>query len=207
MELTSEQIQLIRKDLVIRGLKSENLINELTDHVATAVEAQLTDREEFQQVYSRVIEEFAPMNFHLIQQVTERLLFNKNYIKMKIAKFTSIIFLVYSTFVIAVAFFLPDTAFQAANALRIAGLVGFTTATLIGAYYLIAFQNASATRQLFYSIGAILLFSLFMSAALRELKLPVQDSLIAVGPTAIVFLLVSFVVYYIQKKRTKHANF
>jgi hypothetical protein len=114
---------------------------------------------------------------------------------------------VYATFVIAVAFLLLDPASQAANALRIAGLVGFTAAALTGAYYLIRFGNAGVTRQLVYSTTASLLFFVFMSLALRELKLSVQDSLIAVGPTAVVFLLVSFIFYYMQKKRIRRPNF
>jgi hypothetical protein len=81
MELTDDQIDFIRKDVQMRGIKLNSLEDNIVDHICCIIEAH--PGSDFNMVYAEVMNMFGEKGFLKIQEETVLLLNIKKEEKMK----------------------------------------------------------------------------------------------------------------------------
>ncbi|HYD20446.1 MAG TPA: hypothetical protein VEB40_03140 [Flavipsychrobacter sp.] len=81
--ITDEQIDFILTDLSARGLKNEDLQQNILDHVCCIIEQELEENGDFRQFYLHMIERFYKKQLSEIEEETLLLLTFKNYYTMK----------------------------------------------------------------------------------------------------------------------------
>ena len=81
MELTAEQIDLIRQDIEEKGITMTDLADSLLDHLCCAVESELGS--DFPDAYARALSAFGKEGLNTVQQQTISLLTLKKELTMK----------------------------------------------------------------------------------------------------------------------------
>jgi hypothetical protein len=201
-QLSLAQLEFIRKDLINRGLSSEALINELTDHVACSIEDRGFSEANFHEVYAAVMAEFAPMNFQMIQAAAGKILFTKKMIYMKLSKIMGIALLTYASFVMALSFTLLKDQANTVSALRLAAFLSYGTTTLIAAFHIIRLRTRSLVIQIVCAIAAHILFLIFLVSGLKETGLPTGKSVLAVMPTVSAMLIATIILLYVSQRNS-----
>lgn len=88
-KISDEQIDYILDDISARGVKMEDLQQNILDHVCCIIEQDLEETGDFRNFYLRTIETFYKKELSEIEEETNLLLTFKNYYKMKKAMITS----------------------------------------------------------------------------------------------------------------------
>jgi hypothetical protein len=81
--IADEQIDFILGDISARGLRTEDLQQNILDHVCCIIEQELRDTDDFEQFYLQTIERFYKKELREIEEETILLLTFKNYYTMK----------------------------------------------------------------------------------------------------------------------------
>lgn len=87
--ISDEQIDYILDDISARGVKMEDLQQNILDHVCCIIEQSLEETGDFKSFYLRTIETFYKKELSEIEEETNLLLTFKNYYTMKKAMITS----------------------------------------------------------------------------------------------------------------------
>jgi len=95
--LSEKQVQFIHDDLLRNGIDMEDLRVSLVDHICCVIEEEMTEDDQFDEFYTRIIPRFYRRNLEEIQEETKLVLTFKNYYAMKnvmirSAAFTAICF-------------------------------------------------------------------------------------------------------------------
>jgi hypothetical protein len=95
--LSEKQVQFIHDDLLRNGIEMEDLRMSLVDHICCVIEEEMTEDDQFEEFYARIIPRFYHRNLEEIQEETKLVLTFKNYYAMKnvmirSAAFTAICF-------------------------------------------------------------------------------------------------------------------
>lgn len=97
--VSDEQVEFILNDIKQRGVEMEDLQLNLLDHICCILEQELTEEQNFETTYQKVIKQFFKHELWEIEEETILLLKYKNYYKMKrflyILLFVSISFNIY----------------------------------------------------------------------------------------------------------------
>lgn len=81
--VSDEQIEFILNDIKKRGVEMEDLQLNLLDHICCILEQELTEEQNFETTYQKVIKQFFKHDLWEIEEETIFLLKYKNYYKMK----------------------------------------------------------------------------------------------------------------------------
>jgi hypothetical protein len=81
--LSERQVQFIHDDLLRNGIELEDLRLSLVDHICCVIEEEMTDKDQFEDFYARIIPRFYHRNLEEIQEETKLVLTFKNYYAMK----------------------------------------------------------------------------------------------------------------------------
>jgi hypothetical protein len=81
--LSEKQVQFIHDDLLRNGIEMEDLRLSLVDHICCVIEEEMTDKDQFEDFYARIIPRFYHRNLEEIQEETKLVLTFKNYYAMK----------------------------------------------------------------------------------------------------------------------------
>jgi hypothetical protein len=81
--LSEKQVQFIHDDLLRNGIELEDLRLSLVDHICCVIEEEMTDKDQFEDFYARIIPRFYHRNLEEIQEETKLVLTFKNYYAMK----------------------------------------------------------------------------------------------------------------------------
>ncbi|MBL7718363.1 MAG: hypothetical protein JNL72_05980 [Flavipsychrobacter sp.] len=81
--ITDDQLDFIAKDLSARGLKTEDLQQNVLDHVCCIIEQGLEDTGDFERFYAKTIAQFYTKQLDELEEETLLLLTFKNYYTMK----------------------------------------------------------------------------------------------------------------------------
>ena len=81
--LSEKQVQFIHDDLLRNGIEMEDLRLSLIDHICCVLENEMTEDDQFEVFYSRIIPRFYHRNLEEIQEETKLVLTFKNYYAMK----------------------------------------------------------------------------------------------------------------------------
>jgi hypothetical protein len=81
--LSEKQVQFIQDDLLRNGIEMEDLKMSLVDHICCVLENEMTEDDQFEEFYTRIIPRFYHRNLEEIQEETKLVLTFKNYYAMK----------------------------------------------------------------------------------------------------------------------------
>ena len=81
--LTDEQVRFILEDIRRNGIVTEELQQDLLDHICCVIEAEMSAESNFEEFYRRILPRFFKRNLREIQEETTLLLTFKNYYAMK----------------------------------------------------------------------------------------------------------------------------
>lgn len=81
--ITDEILERIARDLKDNGIRTQDLHDNLLDHICCILEAELHDLSEFEKKYPEIRSRFYKQNFVELEKETQQLLIFKNYYAMK----------------------------------------------------------------------------------------------------------------------------
>jgi hypothetical protein len=81
--LSEKQVQFIHDDLLRNGIEMEDLRMSLVDHICCVIEEEITEDDQFEEFYTRIVTRFYHRHLEEIQEETKLLLTFKHYYAMK----------------------------------------------------------------------------------------------------------------------------
>jgi hypothetical protein len=194
--LNEEQVNYVRQEIKKLGTYSPDLVNELTDHICSMIEERDFEVIGFAEVHKRVVDEFVPSNFKLIQDLSNRIIHHKNNNKMKRIKLSMAVLMAYSTFIMLLSLFIEPV-----NVLRMSGCIIYAATTLLFAIFLIRFKLTNLNLKLIAGVAGYFLSLFLIVLGLGETNPAISSSLLKVMPYISMGVLSSCAFFYYRFKK------
>ncbi len=141
-QISDEQVDYIIDDLRKNGIETDDLLNNLLDHICIIIEQDLADGKDFQQYYHTVVTRFYTRDIKELEEETTNLLTFKNYYAMKK---TMIVAGAISVITLAFGSLFKVMHWPGANVLLLSGIVFFSL-LFLPILFLLKVKEVKTTR-------------------------------------------------------------
>ncbi len=203
-QLTEEQVDYVKQDIKNKGVYSAALLNELTDHICSMIEEKGFEGPGFFEVYKRVVDEFGPSNFRLIQELTNKMVNNKKNNEMKTIKLIMVLLMAYATFVMLLSLFPEFNNNASVDALRMTGFMIFATTLLLLSFFLIRFRIKNIHLKFITGLLGYLSSFVLMVLGLREINFEAGNSLLKIMPYLLIGIVSSCGILLYRFRKNLH---
>jgi hypothetical protein len=176
MSLSKEQVAFIREDIRKRGIKDEDLLNELTDHICSMIEERGFDDGSFPEIHRVVMNEFGDLP--LLQTVIDGISKNKKNTEMKTIKTSAIFLVAFASFLLFVSWLMENTGHPAVAALRTAALTLYATTGILVAVSIIRQRIKLLQLKIAVGLTAYLYALILLFLGIRQVNVEAGNNLI-----------------------------